>query len=403
MGVVLALILNLFASGALAEACPVEHHIFLIHGIGGSARSFGAMGEVLERKSPCNRVRNFEYQTGHTWLTTYDFSSSFEAQVRELKLSGALAPGDKLSLIMHSQGGIIGQLWMNRIRKHDPETFAQLDAFITLATPHWGADLANFGRSVVLALPNRWEDDVSPFGREELNEMSFGSATIRALSSASPLMFSSPGPRPLALAGLLPPSLEAPKEDEAAVPVYSARPDLIHARIPIDLEAPPTRIPQSVFTKTGHVPFVLVRASHVRLGTPGIAFIPKSCLRGCGHPGLPLIIDHLEGRAPASSQTDLRQYRVTVFVNNSLTQMKQPDGIKLILPFHFPVPLTQRLRRFRGMAQLQEGQAFTFSGTLEGSIREIVPVRLRMGSGSERTIEVPIEGGYSTIVEIDLQ
>ncbi len=402
MGALLALILNLFSFAASGQECPVEHHIFLIHGIGGSARTFGSMGEVLERQNACHRVRTFEYETGHPELTTYDFARSFEAYVRGLKSSGELGPEDKLSLIMHSQGGIIGHLWMNQIREHDPETFSQLDAFITLATPHWGADLANFGLSVVLALPNRWEDNLSPFGRRELNEMSFGSATIRALTSVAPLVFSSPGPRPLALAGLLPSSPEAPKEDDGAVPVYSARPDVIRARVAIDLETMDSRIPESVFTKTGHVPFVLVGASHVRLGTPGIASIPQSCLKGRSHPSLPFIINHLEGRTPASSKADLRQYRVTIFVNNSSTQEIHPDEVRLILPFHFPVPLAQRMRRFHAMAHLQEGQAFTFSGSLEGLKKEVVPVKLRIRNKPERTIDVPIEPGYSTILQIDL-
>jgi hypothetical protein len=94
---------------------------------------------------------------------------------------------------------------------------------------------------------------------------------------------------------------------------------------------------------------------------------------------------------------------VTIFVNNSSTHHIDQADVRAVLPFHFPVPLAQRLKRLRGVAQLHEGQAFTFSGSLEGARREVVPVRLRIGNQFEQTIDVPVEGGYSTMLEMDLQ
>ncbi len=393
----LALLLTVLVT--VAAACPAENHIFLIHGIGGSARSFGALGEVLEGRDPCYRVRTFEYKTGMAGLSAREFSRSFEARVESLKRAGAIGPEDKISLIMHSQGGIVGHLWMNRVRARDPETFAQVDAFITLATPHWGADLANFGHGVVRTLPNRWED-LSPLGRGELNEMSFGSATIRDLAAGVPLVFTARGPRPLAVAGLLGPTAESPREDDAAVPVYSARPELLRAVVPVELSERRGRIPASVFEKTSPVPFVVVRASHVRLWTFGIASIPRSCLTGCRHPTLRLILDHLAGRRIAEAGPELRQYRVTVFVAGDSARI-DVAATKLSLPVHFPVPLEERLGGYRGKALLGEGRAFTFSGILEAPGRLVVPVRFRIRN-LERVIEVPVEGGYSTMLELNL-
>jgi hypothetical protein len=56
--------------------------------------------------------------------------------------------------------------------------YQKIDAFITLSTPHWGAEIAYIGKHFFFTLPEGIRNPISPFGRVELNEMSYGSRTI---------------------------------------------------------------------------------------------------------------------------------------------------------------------------------------------------------------------------------
>jgi len=68
-----------FSLNAAAQtSCPSLNHIFLIHGIGGNAKSFGQMEKYIETVDECYRVHSFEYDTGNSSLSTYEFAASFD-------------------------------------------------------------------------------------------------------------------------------------------------------------------------------------------------------------------------------------------------------------------------------------------------------------------------------------
>jgi hypothetical protein len=67
---------------ALAQTgCPSFNHIFLIHGISGNAKSFGKMENYLKSTDDCYKIHSFEYETGNSALSTYDFFASFDQYI----------------------------------------------------------------------------------------------------------------------------------------------------------------------------------------------------------------------------------------------------------------------------------------------------------------------------------
>ena len=95
-----------------------KHVIFLIHGIGGNKTHFGymakALPKILNKKDPSTRylVRSIEYNTGNNEKTAYDFAQDVDLMIKRVTTSGKFREDDKISLIMHSQGGLIGSIWM---------------------------------------------------------------------------------------------------------------------------------------------------------------------------------------------------------------------------------------------------------------------------------------------------
>lgn len=161
--------------------------VFLIHGIAGDATTFPNLDKAIElylnriRPEYNNEVVLVTYDTGGkgpvpvrdkdgkirvhkktgrivTTLqdkTSYRFAAEFGAEVNRYFIAGTpIREGDKISIIMHSQGGLVGSQWIFNAflqtiipRKFGvPDFFPQyvkhLDAAITLGTPFWGTKQA---------------------------------------------------------------------------------------------------------------------------------------------------------------------------------------------------------------------------------------------------------------------
>lgn len=225
------------------------------------------------------------------FLSTYDFAKNFHDHVLSRVKAGTISVNDKISLIMHSQGGIVGNIWLNMIRQTDMVLFSQVDSFITLSTPHWGADMANLGKKLFFTLPATWGNPLSPIGRIELNEMSYGSGTINDVNWSLPQVFAHKSIRPLALAGYHKGGEGIIGEGDVVVPVYSSRADHYASEESVTLSD--TFVPAR-FTKHETTPLVVVSADHIQMAQPGIASLPKKCLKSssCDHPSISAITNH---------------------------------------------------------------------------------------------------------------
>lgn len=386
--------------------CPNLNHIFLIHGIGGNAKSFGEMSSFLKTLDECYVIRSFEYDTGNSSLTTYDFAARFQDFVSQKIKDGEISSSDKISLIMHSQGGLVGNLWLNLVREVNPTIFHQVDAFITLSTPHWGAEIANLGKHLFFTLPEGLANPISPFGRLELNEMSYGSSTIQGLSwmfgqNNRPMNF-----RPLAVGGIHKIKNKLIGENDIVVPVYSSRPDHFLATQTININENSGSISAAVFVKTNRVPFVTIAATHLKMDLPGIATIPSKCLNNeCGHPSIPVIANHMKGRSIASVSEELDHFRTSLYLKNETGDKIELNDVKLEILEHqnVTIPLSQKMASYRGRAQLQNAMAFTFHGHTKKSGIQNIRLRLKFKDRLERLVDVPVEGGFASVIHLNLK
>lgn len=381
-------------------ACETRNHIFLIHGISGSINTFGSMEKYLNKIDACNVATSFGYDTGNSSLSTYDFAGHFHQFVMEKVRAGSISSTDKISLIMHSQGGVIGNIWLNTIKQMDQNLFSQVDSFITLSTPHWGADMAKLGKSIFFTLPPGMGNALSPFGRIELNEMSYGSGTIKEMVWSHDNLFRSGKVRPLALAGNKK-GINLKTESDVVVPVYSSRAD--HHKGDIDLTLH-SEVVNADFEKTKRTPLVLVNATHIKMDLPGIADIPKKCLteKLCDHPSIASITAHLKGRSIASDETELKQFRVGLYFNNYSDEPLEDKDIKLEVLKSNNVTLSNFQGAYSGKAVLKSGKAFTVEGqSLKKGVHNLSLV-LKIKNQISRTFTVPAEGGYSTILNVNL-
>lgn len=392
-------------SFAFAE-CDSRNHIFLIHGIGGGKGTFGSLEKILNAQSACYQARSFEYDTGSE-RTPKEFSQAFHKYISAF----SIGPQDKVSLVMHSQGGLVGVFWLNHLLQEKNELLNKIDAFITLSTPFWGASTARVGKALFYSLPRKYETNpLSPFGRNELNEMSFGSATIHEMSQSLENTFNSvPKLRPLAVAGMRRKPSPTLGEDDLIVPTYSMRPNRIYFKEDLSLFNRQARSPASNFVQTNDVPFVMVPADHIRLTQAGVAFIPEKCEKDleCGHPSLKLILDQLKGSEISKGvDYDLGRFRFTMFVTNpnNLDYENQDLTIEIAgLDKKTKVPLMERFTPKLNNAKLKEGLAFTFRGSTKELSTTNLEITLKYKNRRLKTYIAPIEAGRATFLDVALK
>lgn len=384
-----------------------RHHVFLLHGIGGNKGTFGSLEEILNKQHPCQKARTFEYRTG-SQLTTYDFAQDFHQYVTSLP-PGEIRSFDKISLVMHSQGGLVGSLWLKLMNQINNPLLKQVDSFITLSTPFWGADIANIGKRFFYTLPPGVENPISPFGRNELNEMSYGSSTIQDLVKNLDTVFvHATQIRPLIIGGMKKYYNSKLGEDDVVVPTYSMRPERFYFRDVLDFFEKPRLISAQGFEKNPEKPFIIVPADHINLGQYGVADIPKSCIRSsnCGHPALRPILDHLKGTTVSAAKNyKLTRFRVTMFVNNPHKVNFDPKDLTIMvhgLDRSTRVPFIERFKPRLGNAKLEHGLAFSFGGIAERKGVSKILVTLKFKNKSIKTYEVPVEAGLSSFIDVDL-
>lgn len=392
----LALLLVGLNVATASAACGARNFIFLIHGISGGQGTFGSMPEYLHAADACNRVSNFIYDTGNDKLNVYDFAQGLDAFIREKTTKEGFVPSDRISLIMHSQGGLVGSVWLNKMRIEDAALYKQVDSFITLSTPYWGSFMATVGSRFFYTLPRGMGNPISPMGRIELREMRYGSDTVRNLQLSYDELFKNSHVRLLALGGLKTIANAFVGEDDNTVPVYSSNPDHYAYSGELSLTGS-TDVAAKAFTKTTNGTFIAVPATHFRAERPGIAKIDDSCtLEECDHPSMGHIMKHLNGEKPQGPKSySFRRYRVQVFINNEHNAEDVED-----LEYEIDDPSVEKQKSF----ELKSGEVAseTFSGKLETSDEQEVSIHIKSNRKIIQTIRTPVSGGFTTFVHLNV-
>src|SRR5262249_2239655 len=134
-----------------------------------------------ERLDPSKQweIVNFKYDTNSPTLSTEVFAKQLGESIdKYFKVSGPINHDeDKISFVVHSQGGMVAFLWTMYALSGDPEVHAEyfdcLDSFITLGSPFWGSNLATIADDYHKSNPNQELP-----GGWQLHELDFGSDTI---------------------------------------------------------------------------------------------------------------------------------------------------------------------------------------------------------------------------------
>ena len=386
---------------SFAATCESRNHIFLIHGIGGSAKTFGAMDDYLQKINPCITAKNFEYDTGNSKLSTYHFSDDLNQFIEKSLVSESAGENDKISLIMHSQGGIVGSLWLHKVKTSRPDLYKKIDSFITLSTPYWGSTMAAVGDKFFFTLPEELDNPISPVGRTELVEMSYGSATIQTLQQNYASIFSDTHIRFLAIGGLKRNFNPTYGEDDTTVSVYSSSPDHYSVNESVDLSGNEVTAVHS-FVKTNNVNFIPVTATHFPLEIPGVARIQDSCLvdDSCNHPAMGFIENHLHGveLPPVQKKYDFYKYRVHIYLTGWEGQIESKDDVvvSLIKPHGEKEDVDFDIKRGRVLSS-------SFSGILKKENVGEMTLTLKIKGKVVKTMKAPVEGGVSTFVNFNLR
>ncbi len=406
------------------EKCPDKRQfIFLVHGVGGNKNSFGHMEKylrkTLNKNNSCHQIYSFEYPTGDSRFNTKYFAHLLGQFILKKTNVHSLEANDKISLIMHSQGGLVGQLFLRQVQTAPPQSrlyqlHNMFDSFITLGTPYWGADTANIGRRVLFPLPFQRKNPVSPFGKKELNDMSYASDIILELKNNFEQIFHSDlGIRPLAIAGHTWRHGIHLGEDDNMVPIYSARADHFRATSIRPHYDEDEITSYHHFVKTKRVPFILVPASHSKSEWPGIANIPRRCLKQktCKHPSMPAILAHLKGQKtrPFHSKKKLTKFRLNFFVHIPIDLRLNDEDLTIELlndPRNVKLPfLKQFLPQLQGIAKTSRKGLLRSS--FEGRINRhgspmVLKFRVSASQLKPRIIEAVVQEGHHTFIEINL-
>ncbi len=429
-----------------------KHTIFLIHGIGGNKTHFGEMDKAL--KSVLNRkgeeveysVVNVEYDTGNDNKTPYDFAKDINTIIQKTTASGKFQKQDKISLIMHSQGGLVGSIWLFQSMQSTPgyatpEIIAQVDSFITLATPFWGAKTAQWG-SEIKSLAKRLGSDLPlPFGQKELEQMSFGSDMIYDFRQA----MINPEFKPIidylrknirflnivGVADVLNPlgifiSGSEKYEDDGAVPLSSARFNFLYLKSLKDHYEQGDRVRLKETQSIEMSPYIVVNALH-RSPVPdlknfsGIAQITKDCIRNeyCEHPSFKYIVDHLRGKKVSQRDEKLGDFKTFLIdINVQLPKdrkFKKEDVEMKFFKLDGGSLKDSNIEISHALELNSEGKRFSddephhLRAYYMGSIKRFLPHRenvvlLKISAEGLKTrfIEVKLKESYSTFIEVNL-
>ena len=443
---------NNFVYAGEVVPSKVTHTIFLIHGIGGSSKHFGKMDDaltkVLNEKNHSAKyiVKSIEYDTGNDEKNTFDFAKDINLEIMKVTASGTFKKDDKISLIMHSQGGLVGSIWLFQSISGNkefvsPQVIEHLDAFITLGTPFWGAKSAELGRNIDGFFNSMGLDLGVPFGTKELQDMSIGSDTVYDFRMAlvnpkfkKQMAFLKENVRLLNIAGtakVLDPigifaSGDGKYEDDGAVLLPSARFNFLFNRSIKDDYQALDRVGLVNTEKIDLAPFIAVNGLH-RSPVPkikefsDIVYVPKNCIddENCDHPTFQYIWKHLlskEIKVNNEKQESFNSFLIDLNVIVSNKELFKCEDIKIEFSKLDGSSLEESNIEISSFFELfSEGKnrsskypnqcRFYFTGNIKDSLENDFPAVLMKISGEglkTRLVEVLLKSSYSSFVEINL-
>lgn len=429
-----------------------KHIIFLVHGIGGNKTHFGhmikALRKILSSKDSSTKfvIKNVEYETGHDEKSPYDFAKDLAEVINKYVDSPKLKQDDKISLIMHSQGGLIGSIWMFQSARSNPDYSSRkaldyIDAFITLGSPFWGAKTAKWG-SEIKALTKRMGVKVPlPFGHRELEEMAFGSDMIFDFRQAlidpqyqeniQTLKKQVRFLNIIGVADILNPigifvSGVDKYEDDGAVPLCSARFNFLYQQSIKDHYADNDRTKLDECKEIDLAPYVVVNAMHLSpvpdmTNFPGIAQIPKLCVKDSDfyHPTFAYIWEHLLNKPITQKDKKLGDFKTVLIdinvrldssegqLDDDLTiQFLQLDGSEIA---NSNVEISMAMELYsKGQRRSRKNPnhcRFYFTGHIKRRLdnrKEAILVKFSKPGYRTRLVEIELKSAYSTFIDINL-
>ena len=425
-----------------AKAVMPKHYIYLIHGIMGSQGHFEKMKESLEQHLPEfdsafeHKIFYFNYDTGNDELSTYDFARQF------FKYLDQTIPKDetdyKISLVMHSQGGLVGAIWLYRSFVKDAQFSSDkvnhLDAFITLGTPFWGAKTAVMGSLINRVLEN---PSVLPYGEKEINEMSFLSDTIynfrqgiihnnnfsNYLKSNVRMLNIAAVAQAMNFLNIFSTGKNV-YEDDSAVILPSARFDFFYQEVLADHYPNEEIIPAYTTKKIELAPFLIVDAVHLTPKSlinklPSVVQIPSNCVEDalCDHPTFSYILKHLANVPFQINNNEIHKKLTSFFLELNIRLEAVHKNIKLS---DFQIEYSPKVKELvsidsktelysKGEFQSQENPhhyRFYKTGDITSNQiddQQIVVVTIKLNGYKSKIIEIYVSKGQSSYIDVLLE
>lgn len=447
------------ASDTQVEVSKPRNIIFLIHGIAGTEKTFGHMHEALtkhlndkNKNEPTYEyiVQNFVYETKNNSNDTEMFAKDFGNAINQYFLeNGEIRAQDKISIIAHSQGGIVSLIWLYNALKGDddfnPKYAPHLDSYITLGTPFWGAKVALFA-DAMKNMVAKLGSDMPLFGDRQLEDMSFGSQVIFNFRKAATdpsflemLQKVSQQVRPVNFGGaatsmkFLSPFAAGKKEyeDDSAVPLPSSRFDFLYASSIKPGYLPDEVLGSAEFKETRFSNYHVVDALHISVmpAIPlwaAIADIPAICVKkpDCKHPTFKYVLAALK-HEPDSPDEKLLSKMTAYLIDLNI---KLPDGDTLPAE-KIKIELKSRDKHLKAASAMEfyshgysenisseSYRHFYFTGTAtksfipakkrgEGAAFKDKTITIKVSAPGYKTrfIEAVVRATYSTFIEINLE
>lgn len=441
------LCLNLFSLVSSFAASDSRHFVFFVHGIAGKPENFGSLKEILlEQKKYYSIdediiVEKFQYNSGDNQADVNKISLQLsDFIIKKIQEYGGVDENDKISFVVHSQGGLITTRLLLRSAMNDsryhPMLLKNYYSIVTLGTPFWGSKIAIAGSKVKALARMLGLDILTFFGNAQLDDLQVMSPAVDELRAlllepfAQVLMeklqeqihFVHVAGMPEALKWLRPfVTGKNQFEDDTAVPLPSTQLDFSYYVENAEHKNKSIIHPEDFFeTKfTREDNFYPVSAFHTAIikesvKVHGIAYFPKKCLGFeyvyCPHPALAPVVETLFGlRKTRTPRTDYTSFAFDLRLrfNGRLLSEKEQSKLKIVLKpllattkIGKPGELYKRVRRWdkNGEYRLYHTGFIKQIDSYEG----LVQMRITLPGYSEKTIQIPVKKGRTTHLDLTL-
>ncbi len=423
-----------------------NHFVFLVHGIASKPESFGMLAEIIGEQHDSLAdgsnlyVEKFQYKTQDDKIDVNKISIELADFIEEkIKSRGGIGSHDKISLIAHSQGGLIATRYLLRSAMGDAryhkKYLQNYFSFITLGSPLWGSKVAILGTKLKALARLIGLDILSDFGSTQLAQMQVTSPTIdelrylliepfaqtlmQQLQSQIKFVHFAGMPEPLKF---LRPFVTGKNqfEDDTAVPLPSTHLDFSYYVEKSDYTNKSVINVEDFYstkfsTEENFYPVSAFHSPILKNGQRlhGIGYFPKNCLQKnykyCPHPVLAPLIETLLGLRPSRrARTDYSSFafdlrlRFEGVVNEKILQklklkIKKGDDFTKIGK---PSEIFKRVRRFDS-----KGNYYLYhTGFINNPDREAgeVSLLITLPGYVPKSVSIPVTKGRTSFLDLTL-